>query len=121
MNRKIKFRGKRIDGSGWVYGYLISIRSISNGIEHFEVDPETVGQFTGLIDKYGKEIYGGGYIKAYHQEFERFYVGKVIFKNGTFQISDDEENPIRYWKDGIHDWHSMEQYTSMDLEIIEKD
>lgn len=58
--REIKFRGKRLDNGEWVYGDLFRM----NGFPyiypgHYEVIPDTVGQFTGLLDKNGKEIYEG--------------------------------------------------------------
>ena len=73
--REIKFRGKRLDDGEWVYGYLCELwtpkgqelrfeirgcseyDSLENPIDFFEVDPKTVGQFTGLLDKNGTPIY----------------------------------------------------------------
>jgi uncharacterized phage protein (TIGR01671 family) len=68
------FRGKRINNGEWVYGYLFltSFNSATRiGLTHciqvinddgvsyktFEVNPDTVGQFTGLKDKKGVDVY----------------------------------------------------------------
>lgn len=100
MNREIKFRGKSIARGVWVYGDLKHL-SMGHGIATSEeiftytkVNPETIGQYTGLRDKDGKEIYEGDIVSIGNN-----LKAVVIWFNGSFRFKDELSCKATYFED----------------------
>lgn len=95
--REIKFRGKSINNGKWIHGSLVGTDVIAGGYaktwdddleldEWEKVDPETVGQYTGLRDANDVEIYEGDLILYKGNK------GKVFFDEVNMQFMFETED-----------------------------
>lgn len=103
--REIVFRGKRADNGNWIQGslftrmneaYIIPLPIITS---KSKVDPDTVGQFTGLTDKNGKKIFEGDVIAQNWYDYDEpsdDSFGEVVFCEYDCSFSVMDVN-----KDGI--------------------
>lgn len=112
----IEFRGLKKDKSGWIYGmpshdftHIFNAEQ-TNSPDNYEIIPETIGQFTGFLDKNGKKIYSGDFIKRGENQFH-----SVIFRDGKFVLKFRDINPYIYFSENsvyeilgnFHENHDM--------------
>ena len=89
-------RGKRIDNREWIEGYYLPVTPHDGNVVHYiinidghkfaEVDPETLGVFSGFDNKMGVRIFTGDIIKASSNYMGITMCGDVVFKDGCYGI-----------------------------------
>ena len=129
MNREIIFKAKRKDNGEWVEGCLIIdyvsgqyfIHQNGNSVNEsqkigeegclrflaFEIDPNTLCQYTGITDKNGEKIWENDIIDTFEESSKEFLRNVVKFEDGCFKV----------FKKHYLSMH-MDSYEKTDLKVV---
>lgn len=105
MNREILFKAKRKDSGEWMYGYYRRIpcmrlyehyimpQNPKNRLEQYEIDPDTLCQYTGLTDKNGKKIWENDIVRNKKGDIG---VAQWFEEHAAFMIWNKTKNCVCY-------------------------